>query len=145
MDPGGLGESVDDCELCLRTITGRFFFAELEATKLDFFFAPTETDDFLSSFMFSESGEGGCTTTCELVPTGESGSPSFSDSCGEMNRAVGRWPVVEGPLVFLRIGCGITVGVLDSVEEDVVLGLLWAGLWRVVALAAPVRNRVFLS
>lgn len=145
MDAGAFGESADDCELCRRTITGLFFLAELEATKLDFFFDAAEPDDFFSSFGFSGSGEGGCTTTCELVPTGESGSPSFSDSCGEMKRAVGRGPVVEGPLVFLRIGCGITVGVLESVEDDVVLGLLWVGLCRVVALEAPGRNRVFLS
>ena len=62
---------------------------------------------------------------------------SASDSCGEMKRAVGRGPVEDGPLVFLRIGWGITAGALDAVEEDVVLGLLWLGRWSVVALAAP--------
>jgi hypothetical protein len=95
--------------------------------------------------VFSGSGEAGCTITCELVPTGESGSVSFSDSCGETKRAVGRGPVVEGPLVFLRMGCGNAVGDLDDIEDDVVLGLLCAGWWTVVALEAPGRNRVFLS
>lgn len=62
---------------------------------------------------------------------------SASDSCGEMKRAVGRGPVEDGPLVFLRMGCGIGAGALDAVEEDVVLDLLWLGRWMVVALAAP--------
>lgn len=31
---------------------------------------------------------------------------SSSDTWGDMNRAVGRGPEVEGPLDFLRIGCG---------------------------------------
>lgn len=34
-------------------------------------------------------------------------SSSSSDSCGETNLAVGRGPVFDGPLDFLRIGCGI--------------------------------------
>lgn len=47
---------------------------------------------------------------------------SSSESWGEMNRAVGLGPVVDGPLVFFRIGCGI--GGLEA-DEDVVLGLLF--------------------
>jgi hypothetical protein len=62
---------------------------------------------------------------------------SASDSCGEMKRAVGRGPVEDGPLVFLRIGCGIEAGGLDAVDEGVVLGLLWLGRRIVMALAAP--------
>lgn len=99
----------------------------------------------MSFLMLSGSGEGGCTTTCELVLTGESGSVSLSDSCGETKRAVGRGPEVEGPLVFLRMGCGSAAEALGIVEDDVVFGLLWEGWWRVVALEAPDRNRLFLS
>jgi len=55
-----------------------------------------------------------------------------------MKRAVGRGPVVEGPLFFFRMGCGIGAGALDVVDDDVVLGRLWewkmaleaAGPWR---------------
>jgi len=54
---------------------------------------------------------------------------SFSESCGEMKRAVGRGPVVEGPLLFFRMGCGIGAGALDVVDDDVVLGRLWSGKW----------------
>jgi hypothetical protein len=120
--------SVDDCEvweLWRLTITGRFFLPE--ATKPPFFL-PSEGDDFLSNFAFCESGDGGSTTTCEfvceLVLTEDDGSASPSDSGGEMKRAVGRGPLVDGPLVFLRMGCGIGTGFLDAVEDDVVLGRL---------------------
>lgn len=49
-----------------------------------------------------------------------------------MNRAVGRGPLVDGPRVFFRIGCGIGAGALDAAEEDAVvvvpvLGPLWRG------------------
>lgn len=60
---------------------------------------------------------------------------STSESCGEIKRAV-RGAVVEREGPFLRIG-GRAIGAFDVVEEDVVLGLLWIGRWRVVALAAP--------
>ena len=54
-----------------------------------------------------------------------------------MKRAVGRGPVVDGPLDFLRIGWG-AAALLDTLEE-VVLGrlLLWASRLRVVVLEAP--------
>jgi hypothetical protein len=54
-----------------------------------------------------------------------------------MKRAVGRGPLADGPLVFLRIGCGIGTGFLDAVEEDVVLGRLWSDRLRAVVLEAP--------
>ena len=41
-----------------------------------------------------------------------------------MNRAVGRGPDADGPLDFLRIGCGMGAGAFDVAEDDVVLGLL---------------------
>ena len=75
--------------------------------------------------------------TWEFVSAGEIGALSSADSCGDMNRAVGRGPVVEGPLVFLRIGCGITAGPLEAIEDDVVLGLLWFDGWIAVVLEAP--------
>jgi hypothetical protein len=71
------------------------------------------------------------------VLTEDEGSASPSDSGGEMKRAVGRGPLADGPLVFLRIGCGIGKGFLDAVEEDVVLGRLWSDRLRAVVLEAP--------
>jgi len=53
-----------------------------------------------------------------------------------MKRAVGRGPLVEGPLVFLRIGCGVILWALEAAEDDVVLDLLWFD-WRAVVLEAP--------
>lgn len=138
-EPAGWSESVDDCELCRRTITGRFFFAALEATNTEDFLTPADPDDFLSFFVVSGSGEGGCTITCELVPADELSSVSLSDSGGEINRAVGRGPAIEGPLDFFRMGCGIGVAVLEIVEGNLVSGLLRVGRWRVVALEVPVR------
>src|SRR5690349_7414574 len=122
-------------------MTGLFFFAPLETTKPVFFRGPAPAA-FLSSLVFSPSGEGSCTTTCEFEPTEESGSVSFSDSWGEMKRAVGRGPLLEGPRVFFKMGGGIAVGGLEADEEEVVLGLLWAGKCRIEALAAPGPCRV---
>ena len=86
------------------TITGRFFLPE--ATKPPFFLP--DGDDFLSNLTFWDSGDGGSTTTCEfvceLVLTEDEGSASPSDSGGEIKRAVGRGPPIDGPLVFLRMG-----------------------------------------
>lgn len=61
-----------------------------------------------------------------------------------MKRAVGRGPLLEGPLVFFKMGCGITVGALDVAEEDVVLGLLLLDSWKLVALEAPSPLRLAL-
>ena len=74
---------------------------------------------------------------------GSASSPS--DSGGEMKRAVGRGPLVDGPLVFLRMGCGIGTAFLDAVEDDVVLGRLWSDRLRTVVLeaAGPRRAAVF--
>lgn len=44
-----------------------------------------------------------------------------------MNRAVGRGPPVDGPLVFFKIGCGIGAGALDIEEAVVVIPLLVDG------------------
>jgi hypothetical protein len=71
------------------------------------------------------------------VLTEDDGSASPSDSGGEMKRAVGRGPLVDGPLVFLRIGGGMGTGFLDAVEDDVVLGRLWSDRLRAVVLEAP--------
>ena len=62
---------------------------------------------------------------------------SFSESWGEINRAVGRGPVVEGPRVFFKIGCGVTAGAFDAIDDDVVLGLLLFEWWKLMALEAP--------
>jgi hypothetical protein len=101
-----------------------------------FFLAPPAMNAFLPLFKFCKSGDGGFTTTCEFGLTDESAVPaSASDSGGEIKRAVCRGLAVDGSWFFLRIGCGLLTGVLDSVEDEVVIGLLW---WlRVVALAAP--------
>ena len=69
--------------------------------------------------------------------TEDDGSASPSDSGGEMKRAVGRGPLVDGPLVFLRMGCGIGTGFLDAVEDEVVLSRPWSDRWRAVVLKAP--------
>jgi hypothetical protein len=78
--------------------------------------------------VFWESEDGGSTTTCEfvceLVLIEDDKSASPSDSGGEMKRAVGRGPLVDGPLVFLRMGCGIGAGFLNAAEDDVILGRL---------------------
>lgn len=77
--------------------------------------------------------------------TEDDGSASTSDSGGEIKRAVGRGPLVDGPLVFLRMGCGIGTALLDAVEDDVVLGRLWSDRLRAVVLeaAGPRRAAVF--
>ncbi len=81
-------------------------------------------------------GVGGCTTTCELILTEDSGSCSSSDPCGEMKRAVGRGPVEEGPLFFFNIGCGMEACDFEFEEDEaMVLGRLRSGLWRDVLLA----------
>jgi hypothetical protein len=49
-----------------------------------------------------------------------------------MKRAVGRGPVVDGPLDFLRMGCGVEA-LLETLEE-VVLGRLWLLLWLLIWL-----------
>jgi hypothetical protein len=88
---------------------------------------PSEGDAFLSDFAFWESADGGSTTrefVWELVLTEDDGSASSSDSGGETKRAVGRGPLVDGPLVFLRMGCGIGAGFLNAAEDDVILGRL---------------------
>jgi hypothetical protein len=117
---------------------GRFFLDAPAATN-PAFFLPVEDALFLS-FVVLLPGEGDRITTCEFEPADESSSASLSDSCGEMKRAVGRGPVVEGPLDFLRIGCGMTTGLL---EEEFVLGPLRLGLGgcMVVELTA---SRAFL-
>ncbi len=118
-------------------MTWRFFL--LAATKPPFFL-PNEGDDFLSDFAFWESEDGDSTTcgfVCELVLTEDDRSASPSDSGGEMKRAVGRGPLEDGPLVFLRMGCGIGAGILDAVEDDVILGRLWSDRWRTGVLEAP--------
>lgn len=75
--------------------------------------------------------------------TDEDGSASPSDSGGEMKRAVGRGPLVDGPLDFFRMGCGMGAWFLDAVEDDVVLGrLLWSGRCMAVVLEAPGPSRV---
>lgn len=53
-----------------------------------------------------------------------------------MKRAVGRGPVDEGPLDFLRIGCG-GAAPFDPLEDVVVLGRLWLWRLRAVVLEAP--------
>lgn len=61
--------------------------------------------------------------TCEFVLPKE--RSSFSESWGDMKRAVGRGPVVNGPRDFFNMGCGMMTGVFEAVEDDVVLGLLF--------------------
>jgi hypothetical protein len=106
------------------TITGRFFLPAITKPR---FFLPNEGDTFLSNFVFRESEDGGLTTTCEFVCesvlTEDDRSASPSDSGGEMKRAVGRGPFVDGPLA-LRMGCGIGAGFLNAAEDDVILGRL---------------------
>lgn len=143
--------SVDECEvweLCRLTITGRFFLPEPANPP---FFFPSDGDDFLSDdveFWGSVDGDGGSTTTCEFVCelalTEDDRSASASDSGGEMKRAVGRGPLVDGPLVFLRMGCGIGTGFLEVVEDEVVLGRLWSDRWMAVVLEAPGPRREFV-
>ena len=68
--------------------------------------------------------------------TGDEGSGSPSDSGGEIKRAVGRGLLVDGPLVFLRMGCGIGAGFLEAIDDDVVLGRLGSERLRAVVLEA---------
>ena len=42
---------------------------------------------------------------------------SSSEVCGDMNRAVGRGPVLEGPLLFLSIGGGMAATDFERLEE----------------------------
>jgi hypothetical protein len=60
--------------------------------------------------------------TCVLGLSDEVWSPSSCDSCGEMKRAVGRGPVLEGPRVFFKIGCGMGPAARDATDEEAVLG-----------------------
>lgn len=46
---------------------------------------------------------------------------SVSESGGDINRAIGRGPVEDGPLVFFRIGCGMGAGDLATEDEGVAL------------------------
>jgi hypothetical protein len=68
-----------------------------------------------------DSGVGGRTITCAPKPVlGEvsaASSSSSSELCGDMNRAVGRGPVLEGPLLFLRIGGGMADEFFEALEE----------------------------
>jgi hypothetical protein len=132
--------SDEDCELLRRTITGLFF---LTATGLFLLTIPEVAAAFFSVLELGEPGEGGCTVTCELKLADD--IDSSSDSCGEMKRAVGRGPVVEGPLDFLSMGCGITEGALDVVDEDVVLGRPWCERLTVVELEPRGPARAVLS
>lgn len=120
---------MDDCEvweLCRRAMTGRvFFLAAIEATNPPFFLLLAGVG-FFSGFTVCDAGDGGRTTTCVFGLTDELGSASPSESGGEMNRAVGRGPDVDGPLAFFKMGWGIGGGALDVTEEDaVVLGRGW--------------------
>lgn len=62
--------------------------------------------------------------TCVLGLADEVWSPSSCDSWGEMKRAVGRGPVLDGPRVFFKMGCGIDAGGRDATDDEVVLGRL---------------------
>ena len=67
--------------------------------------------------------EMGCWTTTSEFGLIELPS-SFSELCGEIKRAVGRGPLVEGPRLFFRIGCGATEGAFNAADDVVVLNLL---------------------
>lgn len=41
---------------------------------------------------------------------------SSSEVCGDINRAVGRGPVLDGPLLFLSIGGGIAAAYLERLD-----------------------------
>jgi hypothetical protein len=49
---------------------------------------------------------------------------------------VGRGPLVEGPLVFFKIGWGEAALALLETLDDVVLGRLWLARWMAVVLEA---------
>ena len=67
--------------------------------------------------------------------TDDSGACSSSVSGGETNLAVGFGPVLDGPRVFLRMGCGIGALFLDE-DDDSLPGLFFAR-FRAVVLEAP--------
>jgi hypothetical protein len=62
---------------------------------------------------------GGLTTIWapRLVVGEVSAASSSSEVCGDINRAVGRGPVLEGPLLFLSIGGGIAAAYLERLED----------------------------
>lgn len=86
--------SVEDCELCLRTTTGRLLLPE--AINTDFFLVDG-TASFLSAFesCSTEDASSIATHFLELRPS------SSSDSCGDTKRAVGFGPDVDAFRAFL--------------------------------------------
>lgn len=71
-------------------------------------------------------------------------SASSSDACGDTNRAVGRGPVVEGPLGFFKIGWGGGgLNALVTMSFDMgILGVLTVVLlaWEVDSSSLPCRR-----
>lgn len=99
-----VADPVDDCELCLRGKAGRLFDAVLDTTN---FFAAAV--GFLSPLAGGTGLEARRVSTfflfkpCALLPALDC-EASPSESGTSANRAVGRGPVLEGPLGFFKIG-----------------------------------------
>jgi len=107
LDPAS--EAVDDdCELGRRGNMGLRLLAEVVATNFLDVCAVFFSD-------FAAGGGGGCGCLSDTAVLPDEAAPSSPESGGDTNRAVGRGPDDEGPLVFFRIGC--KGGGLD--EEDV--------------------------
>lgn len=131
-EPGALSSArAEVSELGRRAAPGLRLCAAVVATMpCAFLLGPVDISAFFSSFDICESGVGGRTITCapKLVlgevgaasssPSSSSPFPSSSSElCGDMNRAVGRGTVFEGPLLFLRMGGGRAEEFFETLEE----------------------------
>lgn len=113
---------VAESESSRRLTPGLRLFAAVVATKPCAFFL--NLADISAFFSFSNcdtgvGGVGGLTTTWapRLVVGEDSAASSSSEVYGDINRAVGRGPVLEGPLLFLSIGGGIVAAYLERLED----------------------------
>lgn len=110
-------------ELGRRGTPGLRLFAAVVATKPgDFFLDLADISAFFSSFDICDTGVGGVggltTTWAPTLIVGEvSAASSSSEVCGDINRAVGRGPELEGPLLFLSIGGGMAAAYLERLED----------------------------
>lgn len=97
-----VSEIAEDWELCRRPRAGLRREAELDAMN----FRPVGVDFFS---LLADNGAGPLCISRPVPPVlpedvSASLAASSSDSCGEMNRAVGRGPDADGPLDFFKIG-----------------------------------------
>jgi len=108
--------------LSRRETPGLRLFVVVVATKpCDFFLDLVDISAFSSSFGTCDTGVGGVggltTTWAPRLVVGEvSTASSSSEVCGDINRAVGRGPVLDGPLLFLSIGGGIAAAYLERLD-----------------------------